>query len=228
MVRSSSTWTLPWACRGTTGSSSETPPRERTTRAPFEGELSTLLHSGRIVLAETYPRLGYAAAIAEHLPTHPIPIGKTKRRDRELACQLLEEAEWVDESGVELGDLCGARSDEDAFDSHFTAAAVLRCAIEGLSLCSDQWIDEKVCPIPNCTKMFQGSRRGWMATSDHVLSIRIGIPISLIPKNERNTSGWNTQAGYTPSPDLLVLVSTCGNARAMTGIHGSRSRALCS
>lgn len=35
----------------------------------------------------------------------------------------------------------GAKPDEDAFDSHLTGAAVLRCTIEGTALCERRWID---------------------------------------------------------------------------------------
>lgn len=108
---------------------------------PFEGELEELLRSGRVVLAETYPGMAYAAAIAPSLPTNRILISKTKQPSREQACELLAEAAWVREGSVELGDLEGPRSDEDSFDSHMTAAAVLRCVMEGRSLDSHEWID---------------------------------------------------------------------------------------
>jgi len=110
---------------------------------PFEGELQTLLATRRIVLAETYPGLAYAAAVAGGLPTHRLIVSKTQGPARELACDLLKRAPWVQEAGVDLGDLAPARADEDAFDSHLTAVAVLRCAIEGLPLCDPSWIDEK-------------------------------------------------------------------------------------
>ena len=48
---------------------------------------------------------------------------------------------WVREAGVHLGDLDPARADEDAFDSHLTAAAALRCAVEGTALCERRWTD---------------------------------------------------------------------------------------
>ncbi|MCH7666519.1 MAG: hypothetical protein IH936_11400 [Acidobacteria bacterium] len=110
---------------------------------PFEGRLDALLATGQIVLAESYPGLAYAVALAEALPTHRIVVSKTKQEAREQACGLLEEARWVREADVDLGDLAAARADEDAFDSHFTAAAALRCLIEGQPLCDPTWIDEK-------------------------------------------------------------------------------------
>ena len=102
---------------------------------PFEGDLEDLLAAHPITLAETYPGLAYAAALSATLPTHRLAISKTKREAREVACDLLEAAAWVREAGVDLGDLSPARADEDAFDSHLTAAALLRCVIEGMPLC---------------------------------------------------------------------------------------------
>ena len=108
---------------------------------PFEGALPELLSDRRIVLAETYPKLAYAAALAESLPARLTPVAKTKREERKRFCDRLEKAAWVWEHGVSLGDLGPARANDDAFDSHVTAAAVLRCLLEGRSLCDAAWID---------------------------------------------------------------------------------------
>lgn len=108
---------------------------------PFEGALPALLADKRIVLAETYPGLAYAAAVAEHLPTGRMRIAKTKREAREHFCDRLAKAPWVREHDVCLGDLGPARANDDAFDSHVTAAAVLRCLLEGRALCDAEWID---------------------------------------------------------------------------------------
>lgn len=108
---------------------------------PFDGNLEILLATQRIVLAETYPALAYAAALASELPTASMPIAKTQRAARERACELLEGAAWVRESAVELGDLEAARENEDAFDSHLTAAAILRCVLDEYPLCDPEWID---------------------------------------------------------------------------------------
>ena len=110
---------------------------------PFDGELHDLLSRKTVVLAETYPRLAYAAALTRDLPTGRIDIGKTKRDNRVHACDLLERADWVRDGGVDLGDLSPARDDEDAFDSHLTAAAVLRCIRENQPLTDPDWIDKE-------------------------------------------------------------------------------------
>ena len=108
---------------------------------PFQGALPELLGRRGIVLAETYPGLAYAAALAESLPATQLKVAKTKSESRLHACHMLEAAPWVAQHGVDLGDLNPARDDEDAFDSHLTASAVLRCGLEGRALCDDEWID---------------------------------------------------------------------------------------
>lgn len=109
---------------------------------PFEGDLADLASRKKIVLAEIYPGLAYAAALAEKLPTALLKVAKTKTEKRNEACDRLKKIEWA--RGVDLGDLRSAREDENAFDSLFVAAAVLRCAIEGRALFSSHWIDRKV------------------------------------------------------------------------------------
>ena len=108
---------------------------------PFEGALPALLADKRIVLAETYPGLAYAAAVAARLPTRRRRIAKTQKATRADFSDCLAKAAWVREHGVCLGDLGPARTSDDAFDSHMTAAAVLRCVLEGRALCDDAWID---------------------------------------------------------------------------------------
>ena len=110
---------------------------------PFEGDLPELLSRSRIVLAETYPGLAYAAALANTLPASQLKVAKTKPDPREHVCELLQATPWVRRLGVDLGDLEPVRKDEDAFDSHLTAAAVLRCGLEGRALCDEEWIDTR-------------------------------------------------------------------------------------
>ena len=47
---------------------------------------------------------------------------------------LLEQAEWVRQHGVVLGGLDWARRREDGFDALLSAAALLRCVLEGTPL----------------------------------------------------------------------------------------------
>ena len=108
---------------------------------PFEGELSSLLVEHKVVLCETYPRLAYAAAFANTLPTGQIKISKTKPEARKDACKRIAEAKWVFENQVDLGDLRPVMANEDAFDAHFTAAAVLRCLLEGKRITHPRWIE---------------------------------------------------------------------------------------
>lgn len=108
---------------------------------PFEGELSELLSRRGVVLAEAYPGLAYAAALADDLPTGRLRVAKTRPEGRERVCELLQATRWVRHFGVDLGDLEPVQKNDDAFDSHLTAAAVLRCVLEGRALCDREWID---------------------------------------------------------------------------------------
>ena len=108
---------------------------------PFDGPLSELLRTKGVVLAETYPGLAYAAALADDLPTGRFAVGKTKSGQRNDACNLLGDAAWVKANKVDLGDIDPARDDEDDFDAHLTAAAVLRCYLEGTPVVDQEWID---------------------------------------------------------------------------------------
>ena len=108
---------------------------------PFEGELPDLFATRGIVLAETYPALAYAAALATDLPTHRVRVAKTQQTTRDRVCGHLEQMPWVVANGVDLGDLGPTRTNEDDFDAHLTAAAVLRCVLEGTPLTRSEWID---------------------------------------------------------------------------------------
>ena len=110
---------------------------------PFEGSLKRPLDRRRVVLCETYPRLAYAVALADELPTKRIRGAKTKSEWRNAKCDLLKQAGWVREYRVGLGELHPLRKNDDDFDAHFTAAAVLRCVCEGRPLADPTWIDEE-------------------------------------------------------------------------------------
>ena len=97
---------------------------------PFESDQALRLSERRIVMCESYPRLAYAVALAEELPTVMVTWPKTKKAWRGLGCDCLKRVGWVGRHGVELGDLARARADEDDFDALFVAAAVLRCVLE--------------------------------------------------------------------------------------------------
>ncbi len=110
---------------------------------PFHGELSTLLASRRIVLAETYPRLAYGAALADALPTHLQKVSKTRPDARARAVHDLRCSPWVQANRVDLGDSKRPFENEDDFDAYITAAAVLRCAITEVPLHDPDQVDPK-------------------------------------------------------------------------------------
>ena len=108
---------------------------------PFEAIHETSPFFGtQIVIAETYPRLAYAAALKERdLPApHRLRIPKTKKEARNAVAQIFKELNWVSEH---LGSYDEQFScDEDRFDSFLTAAAVVRCVVEGQPIVSPEWI----------------------------------------------------------------------------------------
>jgi hypothetical protein len=62
-------------------------------------------------------------------------VAKTDARVRRDALATLRVAAWVRSHSVELRDIDHAESNEDDFDACVTAAALLRCALEGTPLC---------------------------------------------------------------------------------------------
>ncbi len=110
---------------------------DRTFRVwPFEGDLDTLLRTAPQVVAEIYPQAAYATALldesAEGRP--PLGLAKTVPEVRRSAITALQNASWVQQHSVILDDLADAQANEDDFDACITAAALLRCVLEGLPL----------------------------------------------------------------------------------------------
>ena len=112
---------------------------------PFDGALDALLEDRGVALCETYPALAYAAALADDLPTGRIKVTKGDVRCRKHACNRLGRADWVHRHRVDLGSFHAAKANDDDFDAHFTAAAVLRCTVEGAALvdtaCTDATVE---------------------------------------------------------------------------------------
>ena len=96
---------------------------------PFDGSLDLI--ERRIAIAEMYPRVCYALALAPELPAPLMTLGKTSREVRERAIAALEQMPWVREHGVALRDLELARQSEHHFDAMISAAGLLRCVLEG-------------------------------------------------------------------------------------------------
>jgi hypothetical protein len=100
---------------------------------PFEGDLQMLLRTSSVVVGEIYPRAAYATALLPMAPIHRsrLSIAKTDAIVRRQAIISLREAGWVDSLGVRLENLYEAEADEDDFDACLTAAALIRCVLEG-------------------------------------------------------------------------------------------------
>ena len=107
---------------------------------PFEGEIQMLLQSTSVVVGEMYPRAAYATALLDVPPTSrgPLVVAKTDAGVRREAIAALRAASWVGSLSVELEDLGQAEANEDDFDACVTAAALLRCILEGAPLCPVQ------------------------------------------------------------------------------------------
>ncbi|GEM_PF-2076621 len=101
---------------------------------PFEGPMDQLLKQENIIVAENYPAISYTSALRVELPGRKLIVSKTKAPQRTQAVLMLSNAAWIATHGVTLPDLVAARDDEDDFDALMTAAAGLRCILEGYSL----------------------------------------------------------------------------------------------
>ncbi len=103
---------------------------------PFEGDLDTLLRTAPQAVGEIYPRAAYATALLDESAAGrpPLRLAKTDPKVRRSAIMALQNASWVQRHGVVLEDLDNARANEDDFDACITAAALLRCVLEGLPL----------------------------------------------------------------------------------------------
>ena len=109
---------------------------------PFEVASEIVPFIGtQIVVAETYPRLAYAAALNERLYPAPRRLGipKTKRDQRDRVARKFKRLDWVTEHLDSYDEEFS--EDEDRFDSFLTAAAVVRCVLEGVLIVSPEWID---------------------------------------------------------------------------------------
>ena len=107
---------------------------------PFEGDLEMLLQSTPVVVGEIYPRAAYATALLDVPPASraPLIVAKTKAGVRREALISLRAASWVRQLHVTLENLAEAEANEDDFDAFVTAAALLRCVLDGSPLCAKQ------------------------------------------------------------------------------------------
>jgi hypothetical protein len=104
---------------------------------PFEGDLQVLLESSPIVVGEIYPRAAYATALLDVPPASraPLIVAKTDAGVRRKALASLRAASLVRWLRVTFENLAEAEANEDDFDACVTAAALLRCVLDGSPLC---------------------------------------------------------------------------------------------
>lgn len=105
---------------------------------PFDGALAELMGSNGIVVGEIFPRAAYATALidGDAASRCRLTLAKTKSHVRAAALTDLQRAGWVTAHRVTLHDIADAHESEDAFDALLSAAALLRCTLEGLPLCA--------------------------------------------------------------------------------------------
>ena len=162
---------------------------------PFENDPSNLLHQDGIVLCETYPSIAYATALVDKLPTCRLRVSKTNQQQREEACERLRSANWVTRNHIDLGELNALIKNEDDFDAHLTAAAVMRCVVERMPLTSQDWIDviaegsmllvgtvDPTLKSRNLTTRSQ-NKRSSMSSSMHDVDTRIYGPSTKTSRN---------------------------------------------
>jgi hypothetical protein len=107
---------------------------------PFEGELQALLDSAPVVVGEIYPRAAYATALLDVsiASRAPLVVAKADAGVRREAVAALRAASWVRWLRVTFENLAEAEANEDDFDACMTAAALLRCVLDGSPLCPPQ------------------------------------------------------------------------------------------
>lgn len=119
-------------------------PRTRDFKVwPFEGTLPELFASGRIVIAENYPRAIYAAALSD-VPAarrSRMRLSKTRAVTGQEAIECLLCRPWIAGNQVAVRDTEDALADENQFDALVTAAGLLRLVLEGQPLSSPNFED---------------------------------------------------------------------------------------
>jgi hypothetical protein len=109
----------------------------RAERIPFTlwpFEASELRWRNGPVVAEIYPRAAYATALVDEAPRARMSLAKTNGDTRARALVCLTRSKWSAASAIKFEDLDRASTNEDDFDALMTAAALLRCVVEGLPL----------------------------------------------------------------------------------------------
>jgi hypothetical protein len=181
--------------------------RDRKSRVwPFEGILDDLLASAPVTVAEIYPRAAYATALLDEPPANRprLMIAKTDKEMRKEAVAALRKGEWVRNWAVQIQDSTAAESNEDDFDACFTAAALLRCVLEGLPMHA----------VPLESPMIEG---GMLGTG----SVNLALPERTFAESVRSRS--RTRSVKTQSKKVGVKTFRCPIPKCKKVFIGSRS-----
>ena len=108
---------------------------------PFHGPLSSLLESGKPVVAEIYPKACYGIALSGTLPARLTTVFKTRLPARQATLGALLAARWVAREGVVVEGVDAAMQNEDDFDALISTAALTRLHLEDAPMESPGTVD---------------------------------------------------------------------------------------
>lgn len=109
---------------------------QRFSMWPFDGTIEELTSAAGVVVGEIYPRAAYATSLLDGSPLQrpQISVAKTSASVRKAAVAQLRNSQWMLEHSVAIENIEEAEQSEDDFDALMTAAALLRCDLEGVPL----------------------------------------------------------------------------------------------
>jgi hypothetical protein len=105
---------------------------------PFDGKLDDMIGTVPVIVGEMYPRAAYATALldSEAAARPQLKVKKTDGAVRSVALAKLLRTQWVQRNAIQIENVDFAAGNEDDFDACITCAALLRCVVEQLPLCS--------------------------------------------------------------------------------------------
>lgn len=188
---------------------------------PFDGPLAVLLASGRVVLAEIYPRALYGHALLD-APSGErclVSLGKTKGEIRNAAVVRLQRLQWHRVHNVELDGKLIQRAcdDEDDFDAYLSALGILRLLLENVSL-EDGSMRSRKCEQgrPLLDSIAEGGMLGVLATQLDLKQRAFVAPPTADTSDITDSEGAKRRAGRTRShqsdPWVRVTQKSIDNA----------------
>jgi hypothetical protein len=170
-------------------------------------------------MAELYPALAYAVALRPELPARRLRVAKTRCAQRDAALRRLGEASWVAKHSVMISDRDLALESEDDFDALLSAAALLRCVLDGVPLDEPDHDD----PVAEGGILLTAAVDFSTISQNLVVSPRAGDTHPLVPSAQaelsrgtptamRPADGSGGGARSPPAGHLLCPIPGCGKA----------------